>query len=1103
MSCLMIPMTVEAFAANELQTDLKKVMKVAPDYKRAGSVLGSQCTPGFSASDPALAPGIHLHFILPDSFTHSPNGTDYPEVPNRYVVTRVWWDKTQKKLLSKCGVVESDFTSQNSKYKGSIRIPQSSDPVNGMRFCYLGRSYPADKIPQRDNGDGYLDKLTAIGAGNPYFAAYYPECKSVFGFYDDLKDLTEESSVMLTYFVMGYFSKADQDPFSKVTTADDFAKALAERKLAVKDQSTLCDKCVFYGAIDAIEWKGFGGEYCPPPTGRVNIAFGNTSAEALSLAVKKALGDDFDMTERLLTALQYELYEKQPNSDGDFMIDDEILLQAFTRCDGQDENLYLSADKNVALKVSDDLGQAFSKLKTLGEEIGVLHRAIAYEKKKLFSVWELYVLLYEDDAVKQSERAAAPSKQSMLDEIQEIWRMIEGMSKSAESKTKEFDKDLKTFSASLPAGVTCKRSGSESFFTPKDPVLLLSGPGVKRTYAFGEDGRFTANGMLQCQTETVSAQIGKEELFKKCFGDLSYQDNLPVGYQDLLYQTALICSKTVDKIKSILGEIVISGEMPSEIAVNKDPFHWTTLYMFWALDYMPTRTVKNRDNTLADWNLVYGDTTLTYDHCKKPPLTNPQRIWGKSVLSPFAVKTLSRVMERYGDTYGKEEYKNYADKIKDFSIISQNLGGFSEYFSSFWNAWQLPIMGIGEDAPITKAVAENVGKERHSILNECDLLPMRGGYVQLQELYLVSSFGQRQVLVENSYYNQSELEFSETVRYEAGSRYGLLPPAFTVPAKLSVDYVSAMDKNVISSIAPESTPVCGIVVPELLNKRLLAYTPDGRYLGMVKTVYRNQKPLARWISAPELKDSFENLEINHYLKNFLRALVNFDHAFAEMNELMDKFLSGKQNNGTLIWGRPLVLARAKADFSLFGGPEFSKKAEDFRKYDTYGAEQICFQLGIGDMRRTKDGLLGCFNDNDFTKLFPPFGTEKPSGEKTYVQYEKTLQLSNADHARYFTFLLEPSAPVNIQTGILPVKTLYFEPAHSKVLDNLNLSAEVSPVLASLGQVGLPPLPLTEGETSYEWFVPDENGYLKNKIIPPLVSFDETVLMDGMIVKDGI
>ncbi|MGV2388233.1 MAG UNVERIFIED_CONTAM: hypothetical protein LVR29_07585 [Microcystis novacekii LVE1205-3] len=31
----------------------------------------------------------------------------------------------------------------------------------------------------------YLPSLTAVGYGEPTFAAFYPNCHSVFGFYDD------------------------------------------------------------------------------------------------------------------------------------------------------------------------------------------------------------------------------------------------------------------------------------------------------------------------------------------------------------------------------------------------------------------------------------------------------------------------------------------------------------------------------------------------------------------------------------------------------------------------------------------------------------------------------------------------------------------------------------------------------------------------------------------------------------------------------------------------------------------------------------------------------------------------------------------------------
>jgi hypothetical protein len=1101
MNSLIIPMLVEAYASGNLRPSQKDVPKMAPDYKTAlaNSVLGSKNTPGILEKKKPLEPGIHLHFILPDAFTHSTDGQDYPAVPNRYIITRIWKDDTINKLLAKCSVVESDFISTDKIYSNSITIPFFSDPDMRKMWRYLGRNYPVERQPVISGKEQYLDKLTAMGAGDPLFAAYYPNCRSVFGFYDDLKDLPAAPSIKLTYFVTGYFTDESKDPFAKVKTAEDYRKVLESLQLSIVSMQEICNSCEVYGAIDGIDWKGFEAEYCPSPQGKVNVVFANTSAEALSYTVKNAVGTGTDFTERMLTALQYELYDEREILDGNFIIDDVIHLNSFSRFESQDKDIYLSVDGNTSLRTEDNLGLEFSNLKKLGDLIGDNSRKLYFERKKLFSAWEQYVLLYEDAAKLDNFN---PSREVMLEEIKNICEKIEKISDDVNAKSEEYEEKVKRFSMKLPNGVTCSKSAKEVFYAPKDPVLLMSGQGINRTYAYGEDGRFTYNGTLLCQTSPVITDISRSEIFDQCFKGLGYLTDLPILYSELLLQTSVLCHETFSTIKSIFTSINVIGELPSKIAMNEDPFNWTTLYMIWGADYHPTTTVMNPDNTLKDWSLEYGDTNLKYMGKLQPEQLVKKHIEGKMLLTPHAVTTFSSVIKRYAQIYEKDDKLNeLAEKIKNLAIISQNLSGFSDYFSGFWQALQFPIIGIGEPDVITQMVTDNINHERASILPESSLMPVYGGYTKITDLSLVSSFGQVQTLISPSYYNSDEVDFAETVHSDIKD-YGLLRPSFSVPTRLNADYISASDEQVYTSPAPETSPVCGILIPEMLNRRLLAYTADGTYLGMVKTVYRNKKPAARWLSAPNMNPDFDKLDIpDEYLRSFLKNLFTSNNAFYEFNGLMDLFLNNKQNFTTLIWGRPLVLARTKLNFEFYGNPQYSKRYEDFGKNDTHGVEKERFDLGFGDIERITDGFLGCFDGGDFTKMYPPYGAVNPYLSEDYIQYSKSLTIANSDGDRFFCWLLEPAAPVNIQTGILPVKTVYFEPVHAAIAENLDLSAEISPVLGTLGQIGLPPLPQTEGNPIFEWYVLDKEDYIQSQMIPPMATFDETILMDGFIVKE--
>lgn len=1091
MKSLMIPMLVEAYAAGRIRPEQKKTPVIAPNYVTAlrTSVLGQKNTPDIAKKGEALECGIHLHFILPDAFTHSPDGIDFPAVPNRYIVTRMFVDPASKKLVSKSFIVESDFISTEKTYNKSVSIPFFHDVKKPWR--YLGRNYPAGSMKE----DGaHLEKLTAVGAGDVFFSSYYPNCRSVFGFYDDLSDLPVSASADLTYFVAGYYAERKNDPFANVNTIEDFQAALARYRFSVKDPGQLCQSCVLYGAVELIEWKGEDAGYCPAPAGKVKVVLGNTSAEAFSRAISKNFEEEqFDET--LLTALQYELYDELNEPDGNFKIDDEIHAQSFQGLDGGDLKKVLVVGDGEA----PDVAAAFSSIQEQGCRCGDLKRCIAYERGKLYSVWEQYVLLYEEA---DGDIKGYPSRADMTGEIERLCAEVERLEQKLQTQKDSYDKAAETLKHELPSHVKLEETGADKFFAAKDPVLLLYGDGVNRSFAFGEDGRFTANGTLFCQTSLLLPDAEKSKLFESCFVRADRIETLP-EFDDLILQTVLLCGNIRKTAERIVGNLSAHGEQPCEIALNQDPFNWTTLFMMWKAEYRPTRTDKHCDNTLLDWRFVYGDTNLSYQG-NRTPETIPDRYscYGRAPLIPHAVKTFSSVVKRYSEIYGEEEQlKELAEKIGALSVISQSLGGFTDCLSGFIPALQFPVTSMdGDDKrqnELAGRVSRHIGLERRSITTEREILAMRGGYVRITSLTLVGSFGQTQPLIYESYLNDTEIDFAKANEYSKD--YAVLPPCFAVPARLNAGFVLAGEDRICASPAAKATPVQGIVIPEMLNRRLLIYSAGGAYMGMVKTVYRNQKPQARWISAPGKERVFETLLFeDSSLKGFVAGLLK-GNAFFEFNALMDRYLDHKECLDQLIWGRPLALARAKLSLEFFGKPQFSKKYDQFKQYSTLKAEEIRVELKLGDIQRLTDGLLGYFDDNDFSRMFPPFGAENPNQTEEYVQYEKGLDLSHSDGGRLVTLLTAPSSPVYIQTGILPVQKISMDAAHVKDIADLPLTAEISPILAGNDSTDAP-FPRQAGESGYQWLVQEKEGFRAFQITPSIAAFHETMLTDGYIMK---
>ena len=153
---------------------------VNPDTVNLSESIVSQ---PFQNKNLYLKAGIHLHWALPDALTKESDNGNFPAVPNRWLVTRRDREGTEH------WVVESDYLYPPSEgfQEDSVTYPDRDNP-NSPRFRYLGRRliFSEWKNNQQTitSETKYLERLTAVNYGEPTFAAFYPNCRSVFGFHD-------------------------------------------------------------------------------------------------------------------------------------------------------------------------------------------------------------------------------------------------------------------------------------------------------------------------------------------------------------------------------------------------------------------------------------------------------------------------------------------------------------------------------------------------------------------------------------------------------------------------------------------------------------------------------------------------------------------------------------------------------------------------------------------------------------------------------------------------------------------------------------------------------------------------------------------------------
>ncbi|MGE0680280.1 MAG: hypothetical protein AB7P69_05145 [Candidatus Binatia bacterium] len=90
----------------------------------------------------------------------------------------------------------------------------------------MGKQYELSQWPGETKLPAPNVAMTAIGYGDPAFAAYYPACKGILGFHD--KDIADLQNAHVAYMVVGWYSDPSKDPLQQSltdkTAGDLFAK---------------------------------------------------------------------------------------------------------------------------------------------------------------------------------------------------------------------------------------------------------------------------------------------------------------------------------------------------------------------------------------------------------------------------------------------------------------------------------------------------------------------------------------------------------------------------------------------------------------------------------------------------------------------------------------------------------------------------------------------------------------------------------------------------------------------------------------------------------------------------------------------------------------
>lgn len=366
-------------------------------------------TPPFSNKKMQMRAGLHLHWALPNALTQIltlPDGTsNYPAVPDRWLIIKEVNGQTSQYI------VESSYLYPKGQYDvKAITMPYFQDATQPFR--YMGKTSLLSNW-QAAESSSYYPNLSAVGYGEATFAAYFPNCLSVFGFYDG--EANSENLSNATYTLIGYNQQSNTDElyefvqnyFSLYPSATDnqllaaieafFQCSISNDSAQLPNYLLCCGRLVFPQNI----------ENTSPPELTANneaISLGNTGTEAMAAYLAANIDSNYqNIIENQIIATQGLDILQSNNIDAGAKFEEMRHNQNFNAIEGgirwviNKENI----NQNIAnADSSKDAAKVFlpenlgNLLNHLNELQGQYNKALYYvldSQRQIFYDWYKYI----------------------------------------------------------------------------------------------------------------------------------------------------------------------------------------------------------------------------------------------------------------------------------------------------------------------------------------------------------------------------------------------------------------------------------------------------------------------------------------------------------------------------------------------------------------------------------------------------------------------------------------------------------------------------------------------------------------------------------------
>ncbi len=492
----------------------------------------------------------------------------------------------------------------------------------------------------------------------------------------------------------------------------------------------------------------------------------------------------------------------------------------------------------------------------------------------------------------------------------------------------------------------------------------------------------------------------------------------------------------------------------------------------------------------------------------------PASYTGRTFLTPHATALLAGrvagLADRLSDSgVSAAQIDALRTAIGQTPFLSQALGGFNDAFLA-WTLQQTPTPPA--NSPLATAIGDqdrgapnpDLGNQDYSFgaTGTPFFFPLRGGFFQFERLLIVDAFGQvLDLLAANDNATQNGTDQQMAASFYPIRAAGMVPqltgngslagltidrlvnqaPRLAQPSRLDFRLLDADDDSKQVGLAATADPICGWLLPDLIDHSIAVYDVMGDPLGeLIVLADASGTQQVTWLPAPDSPDAISDPSAiaNAHLRNLIEAftaanggippdqrVASFQAFFWAIDEALwtidPRGSRGDRDLATMI-GRPLALVRAQLQFELYGQPAYNQSWRDTLQSQTAGFtdSSMTFPIALGRTELLDDGLVGYYTDETYTT----FNAVNPSS-RYQAPYVVAIGPNNYvslpfDYPNYTTqnvsLLVDPRGSVNAITGILPdlavqIPSSFVDPA----LARMAVTSRIGPVLTDPAIIRLP------------------------------------------------